>query len=579
MKKKEKKEKKEKKGLRLALKLSLTVTIPILLITVTGIVLGAVKQANLSESLVQREISGIARSVRQTYTEMEKGSDFTREGDTLMKGTQTLSGDYELLDKLKEEQDVEVSLFYGDTRVLTTLMDEAGKREINTQLSAEVYEKVQKGQEYFAADIELFGNPYSGYYVPLYQAESGEVIGSVFCGRSLTQVNEGLRDTIVSMAAAMIGIFVLAFAIVLFMVIRIVKSIDGAVDNLGNVAKGVLNFEMKPHLLKRGDEVGDIARAIQSLITSLHAILTSIMDSSKALENFVERFSVSFKDISDSITNVNVAIEEVAEGASNQAHETMTANQGVMEMGQALEETARNVETLNSSSDKMKDYNKTAGENLEELNVISEKTRESVIAVQKQTDLTNQSAQQIREATELITNIAAQTNLLSLNASIEAARAGENGRGFAVVADEIRELSEQSKESAERIADIVKALIENSDTSVRTMNDVAENIEIQNDKLLQTGNMFRSLNEEIQEVADAITNIRQQTTVLNEQNKTVTGVVDSLAAIAQENAASTEETSASMHSLNEIIQECYEATGELTKVAKEMAENTKYFQI
>ena len=111
------------------------------------------------------------------------------------------------------------------------------------------------------------------------------------------------------------------------------------------------------------------------------------------------------------------------------------------------------------------------------------------------------------------------------------------------------------------------------------MNDVAENIEIQNDKLLQTGNMFRSLNEEIQEVADAITNIRQQTTVLNEQNKTVTGVVDSLAAIAQENAASTEETSASMHSLNEIIQECYEATGELTKVAKEMAENTKYFQI
>ncbi|MGN1205572.1 MAG: methyl-accepting chemotaxis protein [Eubacterium sp.] len=571
--------KKEKKGLRLALKLSLTVTIPILLITVMGIVLGAVKQANLSESLVQREISGIARSVRQTYTEMEKGSAFTMEGDTLMKGTQTLSGDYDLLDKLKEEQDVEVSLFFGDTRVLTTLTDKSGKREINTQLSTEVYEKVQKGQEYFAADIELFGNPYSGYYVPLYQAESGEVIGSVFCGRSLAQVNEGLKDTIVSMATVMIGIFVLAFAIVLFMVIRIVKSIDGAVDNLGNVAKGVLNFEMKPYLLKRGDEVGDIARAIQSLIASLQAILTSIMDSSKTLENFVERFSVSFKDISDSITNVNVAIEEVAEGASNQAHETMTANQGVLEMGQALEETARNVETLNSSSDKMKDYNKTAGENLEELNVISEKTRESVIAVQKQTDLTNQSAQQIREATELITNIAAQTNLLSLNASIEAARAGENGRGFAVVADEIRELSEQSKESAERIVEIVNALIENSDTSVRTMNDVAENIEIQNDKLLQTGNMFRSLNEEIQEVADAITNIRQQTTVLNEQNKTVTGVVDSLAAIAQENAASTEETSASMHSLNEIIQECYEATGELTKVTEEMAKNTKYFQI
>lgn len=570
---------KEKKGLRLAFKLSLTVAIPILLITITGIILGATKQSDLSESLVQREISGIARSVRQTYMGLNKGSKFVMNGDTLMKGTQTLSGDYELLDNLKEEQDVELSLFYGDTRILTTLTDESGKREINTQLSAEIYEKIQKGEEYFAADIELFGKPYSGYYVPLYQTGSDEVVGSIFCGRSLTQVNEGLKNTIFSMAGVMLGIFVLSFGIVLFMVIRIVKSIDGAVNNLGNVAKGVLNFEMKPQILDRGDEVGDIARAIQSLIHSLHEILTSIMDSSKALENFSERFSASFKNISDSITNVNVAVGEIAEGATNQAHETMTANQGVSEMGQALEETARNVETLNSSSEKMKDYNRTAGINLEELNEISGKTRESVLAVQKQTNLTNQSAQQIREATELITDIAAQTNLLSLNASIEAARAGENGKGFAVVADEIRELSEQSRESAERIVEIVSTLIENSDTSVRTMNEVAENIEVQNDKLLQTENMFQSLNTEIQEVADAITRIRRQTAALNEHKKTVTGIVDSLAAIAQENAASTEETSASMESLNEIIRECHEATGELTKLAEELAENTKHFEM
>ena len=381
------------------------------------------------------------------------------------------------------------------------------------------------------------------------------------------------------MSLAMFGMFVLTFIIVLFMVIRIVKSLDGAVNNLGNVARGVLNVEMKPHLLDRGDEVGDIARAIQSLIDSLHEIITSITDSSKALEEFSDQFTSSFKLISTSISNVNIAVDEIAGGATSQAHETMSANQRVNEMGQALEETSMNVETLNSSSQKMKEYNKTAGRNLEELTEISEKTKESVNEVQKQTNLTNQSAQQIREATELITDIAAQTNLLSLNASIEAARAGENGRGFAVVADQIRNLSEQSRQSAERIVQIVNDLLENSDTSVKTMNEVTDNIKVQNDKLCETEQMFKSLNTEIYEVTEAITQISEQTTALNMHKETVTGIVDNLASIAEENAASTEETSASMMELNDIVTECHEAIGELTRLAVQLAENTKHFEM
>ena len=569
----------EKRGVRLALKLSLTVIIPIILITISGIVLSAVKQSGLSESLVQREISGIARSVRQTYMELNQGSEFVMDGDTLSKGAQKLTGDYELIDELKKEQDVELSLFYGDVRILTTLTDESGKREINTKLSTEVYEKLKKGEDYFASDIELFGKPYSGYYVPLYQPGTKDIVGSIFCGRSQTQVNDSLRGTVLSMAGVMIGIFAIAFIFVLVMVRRIVKSLDGAVNNLGSVAKGILNFEMKAEILERGDEVGDMARAIQSLIQSLHEILTNITQSSQTLENFSGQFSDSFKSISDSISSVNTAVEEIAGGATSQASETMNANQKVSEMGQALEETSANVETLNSSSEKMKEYNQTAGNNLEELNVISEKTKESVIAVQKQTNLTNESAQQIREATELITDIADQTNLLSLNASIEAARAGENGKGFAVVADEIRNLSEQSRQSAERIVEIVTDLLDNSDTSVRTMNEVVQNIEVQNDKLSETGHMFDSLDAEINEVAAAITQIRQQTAALNKQKEMVTGIVDSLAAIAEENAASTEETSASMLELNEIVEACHQATGQLSGLAEQLAENTKHFDI
>lgn len=570
---------KKKKGMRLAFKLSLTLAIPLLLITIIGIVISASKQNSMSKNLVEREISGIAASVRETYTEMDNGADFTLNGDTFKKGNVTLSENYELIDTLKQERDVELSVFYGDTRVLTTLKDSSGKREINTKMSKEVYDTLQTGKDYYASDLQLFGTPYSGYYVPLYQPGSDKVVGSIFCGRSQEEVNEALRNTIISMMIPMLLVFVIAIAIGMFIVTRIVKHLDGAVDNLGTLSNGMLNLEMKKDLVVRKDEVGDIARAIQRLVESMRDIITNITTSSQALQGFSEEFSASFDRIAESINNVNIAVDEIANGSSSQAAETMSASQKVTQMGTALDETTANVETLGSSSVKMREYNKTAAKNLDELSAISETTKSSVLLVQNQTNQTNDSAQEIREATELITDIANQTNLLSLNASIEAARAGENGRGFAVVADEIRNLSEQSRESAERIVEIVNTLIANSNTSVTTMNEVAENIRTQNNKIEETGEMFRSLNEEIAEVTEAIEKIRKQTEALDVQKKEVLDIVDGLAAIAEQNAAGTEETSASMAEFHEIIDSCHEATEELTKLAQNLADHTERFTL
>ena len=570
---------KKKKGMRLAFKLSLTVAIPLLLITIIGIVISASKQNSMSKNLVEREISGIAASVRETYTEMDNGADFTLNGDTFKKGNVTLSENYELIDTLKQERDVELSVFYGDTRVLTTLKDSSGKREINTKMSKEVYDTLQTGKDYYASDLQLFGTPYAGCYVPLYQPGSDKIVGSIFCGRSQEEVNEALRNTIISMVIPMLLVFVIAIAIGMFIVTRIVRHLDGAVENLGTLSNGMLNLEMKKDLVVRKDEVGDIARAIQRLIESMRDIITNITTSSQALQGFSEEFAASFDHIAESINNVNIAVDEIANGSSSQAAETMSASQKVTQMGTALDETTANVETLGSSSVKMREYNKTAAKNLDELSAISETTKSSVLLVQNQTNQTNDSAQEIREATELITDIANQTNLLSLNASIEAARAGENGRGFAVVADEIRNLSEQSRESAERIVEIVNTLIANSNTSVTTMNEVAENIRTQNNKIEETGEMFRSLNKEIAEVTEAIEKIRKQTEALDVQKKEVLDIVDGLAAIAEQNAAGTEETSASMAEFHEIIDSCHEATSELTKLAQDLADHTERFTL
>ena len=568
---KSQKKSKKKKGMRLAFKLSLTVSIPLLLITLIAIAVSAGKQNGISKDLVEREISGIAASVREAYTEMGDGADFTMSGNTLKKGNVTISENYELIDKLKQERQVELSVFYGDTRVLTTLKDGSGKREINTKMSKEVYDTVQSGKDYYSGNLELFGTPYSGYYVPLYQPNSDKVVGSIFCGRSQAEVNAAVRNTVVSMMLSMLGVFVVAIAIGMFVITRIVKHLDGAVDHLGTLSKGVLNLEMKQNLVARKDEVGDIARAIQRLVDSMRDIITNITTTTQSLQGFSEEFSASFDHIAESINNVNIAVDEIANGSSNQAAETMNASQKVTQMGNALD--------LGSSSEKMRKYNKTAAQNLNELYDISETTKSSVLLVQNQTNQTNDSAQEIREATELITDIANQTNLLSLNASIEAARAGENGRGFAVVADEIRNLSEQSRESAEHIVEIVNTLIANSNTSVSTMNEVAENIRTQNAKIEETGEMFRSLNAEISEVSEAIEKIRKQTEALDVQKTEVLDIVDGLAAIAEQNAAGTQETSASMAEFHEIIDSCHEATEELTKLAQNLADHTEQFTL
>lgn len=243
-----------------------------------------------------------------------------------------------------------------------------------------------------------------------------------------------------------------------------------------------------------------------------------------------------------------------------------------------LRQIGLSVSTLENSITRMDGLAAESEEMLVSLVEMNNKTSDTIGVVTEQTDRTNESAQNISNAVTVIQDIAAQTNLLSLNASIEAARAGESGRGFAVVAEQIRKLAEDSAESATEIENIVRELMGNSKDSVEKMQELSRDSSVQADKLNRTKESFYELKKEINEVSSASKEIFDQTVVIEELKKGVNDVIEQLASVAQENAASTEETSASMQSLANNVDLCKEESAILNDLSKNINEQTSRFK-
>ena len=234
---------------------------------------------------------------------------------------------------------------------------------------------------------------------------------------------------------------------------------------------------------------------------------------------------------------------------------------------------------MNGKSQGIADASENATRILAELGDINRKAVDAVHIIYKQTNTTNESAMKIQEAINLITDIAEETNLLSLNASIEAARAGEQGRGFAVVAAQIQKLAEQSNESARQIEGIILALIEDSDKSVATMNEVKEIMELQNENVTNTGTQVTQLLSDVDESLVMISDVTEKTNKVNDVRSSVVDTVQNLSAIAQENAASTEETSASVTEINGIISEIAGNAAELKGISNRMDDSMAMFEM
>ena len=386
---------------------------------------------------------------------------------------------------------------------------------------------------------------------------------------------------------SMITIFIVSGGVILiistllsfFFSMNLIRGIKRVEGDLKKAADGDLSFEVDKKLQSRRDEIGSIARSLESVKASLARIIGNVANTGDKLMDSSREFSSRFDNITTSIQDTSITIEELAKGATNQAAETGVVGDKIIELGNVINVEKEDVLRLGDSVSAMMEYSEDATKSINTLYRISEVTIGAIGEVYEQTNKNDESARNINKAVEMIKGIAEQTNLLSLNASIEAARAGETGKGFAVVANEIRILAEESSKSAEEIEKIVKILIANVADSVNKMQEVSRNVSEQKQRLEETRTSFNSLHDEICIVEDASKEIGGQTEILDSLKTVVEDAVLGLTSVVEENAASTEEASASMQMLASAIEECTKDTEKLVDMSKKQNEETSKFKL
>ena len=416
-------------------------------------------------------------------------------------------------------------------------------------------------------------------YAGIYVGKSKDFILVVNANKK--QALSGTTSIATSTVKGSIFAMVLCLIAAIFVTRKIVAPIISATDTvekLGNLDfSGDVSSDKK--MLNRKDEVGVMLRSITELKNIIVKVMAEIRAYSESLGEAAEALKNSANESSTAAGQVETAITGIADGASSQAQETQSATENVIVMGKMIEQASTEVEQLGDNAADMHKASENAMSILAELEKINQKTMEAIHIIGEQTQKTNESAAKIKVATDMISEIAEETTLLSLNASIEAARAGEQGRGFAVVANQIQKLAEQSADATTQITEVISELVNDAQESVQTMDEVKEVMNQQSENVSQTEKAFKNVEKGIAESIESVEKITDKTRKLDEARAGVVDVVQSLSAIAEENAASAEETSASASEVGSIMEDVSQNANMLDEIAVKLNENVKRFKI
>jgi len=297
----------------------------------------------------------------------------------------------------------------------------------------------------------------------------------------------------------------------------------------GDLTQKITNIS-DGYMARVADNLNNMVAKLHQLISETNTATDIIVESSQTLRGLSQQTGVAAREVSAS-TN------EIATGADTQAEATSAITQSITELAATINTVAANTQKSVHISIDTESAIQNGVDAVKLQNAKMEDSYAAIEAVSQAVEMLNQNSTKIEQIVEVIGNIANQTNLLALNAAIEAARAGEHGKGFAVVAEEVRTLAEQSAQSAQEIAALIKQMQNNTHQVVTDMNTTREVSTQQAEAIKSTSDIFSTIVTSVNQINAEIQEISAATEEMSASTDHLVDNVNAVASIAQQTAA------------------------------------------
>lgn len=377
---------------------------------------------------------------------------------------------------------------------------------------------------------------------------------------------------ILSIVAVLLGI-----VIALLISQMIVKPILEVVHRIRQVSEG--NFTGEMMIPKSNDEVGTLVISINNMLTQLRSLIQQVTVTTRQVSASSEELTAGAQQNNRATESIASTMEQVAAGAENQVRSIHETSRIVNDMSIQISNVSDTVGHIGSA----------AMDNLQQAN---EGTKSLQNAERQMNTIQNQvgglsyvvsalgeKSLEIGKIIEVITTIAAQTNLLALNAAIEAARAGEHGRGFAVVADEVRKLAEQSGGSAQQITQLIAEIQYETQKAVDSMQSVTTEVSQGIEVVHSAGHYFYGIQTAIGTTTSAIEQLHTTIQQLTDGSKHIARTMENISHVVEESASGAQSVSAATEQQVASMEEFLASAQSLTNIAENLQQLVSKFKI